>query len=207
MSESTLSFFTVNVRGLGDAAKRSRVFSYLRQHRFDVIALQETHCPTAASASWWTRQWGGTAFWTTFSSRSGGTAILFRRDLLTEIADVDTDPDGRCVRLLVTFPHVDRTYRVSCIYAPNDPTERTTFFERMHDQACGYDDAHDDSDYDNIILGDFNCILDPAIFFAPSRDQRGGGRCSGERKRTAAAVAVVSFTFVLACALAGGLSF
>ena len=62
-----------------------------------------------------------------------------------------------------------------------------------------------------VTLTDPQLASEPVVaappFFAPSRDQRGGGRCSGERKRTAAAVAVVSFTFVLACALAVGLSF
>ena len=159
---SKLSIITVNVRGLGDSAKRTRVFSQLRRMQHDIIALQETHCPTAADATWWTRQWGGNAFWTTFDSRSVGVAILVRRDLPCTISDVDTDPAGRFVRLTISLTDPHRSFRLTAVYAPNTGPDRVNLFSQLHDDAAAYNDSNDD-DLDCIICGDFNCIVDPTL--------------------------------------------
>ena len=37
------NFATYNVRGLGSYDKRSKIFNFLRNKYYDVIALQETH--------------------------------------------------------------------------------------------------------------------------------------------------------------------
>lgn len=43
MNDTTLTFFSLNVRGFNTFKKRTILFDWLRDVKYDVIFLQETH--------------------------------------------------------------------------------------------------------------------------------------------------------------------
>ena len=49
---------TFNANGLRQTYKRKAVFHYLKQKKYDVILLQETHS-TSADENLWKCEWGG----------------------------------------------------------------------------------------------------------------------------------------------------
>ena len=77
-----LRICTLNVRGLTDPAKVQRLFIHLKQHKYDIVYLQETHLIGRTEADNLSRLWYRPSFWTHHplhpnQSRSAGTAILF----------------------------------------------------------------------------------------------------------------------------------
>ena len=110
MSSSTrpsLSLLTLNVNGLGSAAKRRTLFNMLMDGPWDVIVLQETHHTDREQGIRWAgegagegRPWDGDSYWAHGTSASRGVAILTRaRAILTDAALQDDDPSGRILRL------------------------------------------------------------------------------------------------------------
>lgn len=172
-SAISLRVATFNVRGLNDDGKRLAMFKFFHQHKYDVVCLQETHCGSQASASWWTTQWHGRALWTTSSSTSGGVALLFARTLDEwMLLQEDVDPDGHYVH--ASLIDSVASLRIMGVYAPTAATERTRFFNAQHDLTDAFfDNAEIDHPIHSILLGDFNCIDSPAL------DKIGGNPATG----------------------------
>lgn len=57
-----LKIGTLNVNGLANKQKRTRIFEYLKQSKADVFCIQETHS-THEQTDRWTKEWSGKAFW------------------------------------------------------------------------------------------------------------------------------------------------
>ena len=154
---------TYNIKFASNDSKRLRIFSFLHKQRYDIIALQETHCATAAEASGWTRQWGSRAYWTTACSKAnrfGGTALLFNRNFAGAISDVRFDNVRGCYVQLCVDAEPNSRIHISAIYAPNDPAQRRELFEQLHMDIPHF---NDDFIHFSFILGDFNCINDPRL--------------------------------------------
>jgi len=171
-----LSFkiLSLNVRGLRDDTFRLQLFNiFKRDYRDYIICLQETHCGSEREAVWWTKQWGGTAFWTTFSSTSHGAAILLPskyHHLTLQHCQLD-QKEGRYVigRLMhkcegsntigtlnnnINNLDINNNFifDIVNVYAPNIVAERTVFFEHLQDilQARpGIDTSNDSAIFDN----------------------------------------------------------
>ena len=148
-----LKIVTLNVRGLADQLKRRKIFYYFHEKKFDIIYLQETHS-TKNCAKIWSAEWGNKIWFSHNSSRAGGSAILFRKDLPIIVHNVEIDDSGRKIILYCTI-YQFKTLLVN-IYAPNrdDPT----FFKQL------FADIGKFNSYDHIILaGDFNLVIDTKI--------------------------------------------
>jgi len=72
---SGITFTSWNVRGLGHAIKRAKVFSHLKSLSADVMYLQETHIRPMRE-NMLKCSWVGHIFQSTFSSKTRGAAIL-----------------------------------------------------------------------------------------------------------------------------------
>ena len=59
---AALSLITLNVNGIRDRSKRSRVFQFCRQLGADVVFLQETHIASDDDVHLWSYEWGGGFF-------------------------------------------------------------------------------------------------------------------------------------------------
>lgn len=56
-----LSVCSFNVRGLGNKLKREQIFEWLKQNKYSIIFLQETHSGDGTH-EFWKQQWGHDAF-------------------------------------------------------------------------------------------------------------------------------------------------
>ena len=95
-----LNLVTINVQGLRDKHKRLEVFQTLRNENYDVIAIQETHCDSAAEEDW-KGEWEGESVWTTYSHDKAGVAFLFNPNLDIKILEKKSDENGRVLCLIV----------------------------------------------------------------------------------------------------------
>ena len=142
LTKDNISVVSINVNGIGQKDKRDKVLKALREYNADVFFLQETHVRTV-------REWHGLSFSSYGTSKSAGSAILFRKNLGLTVNNQCSDFDGRIVSVK-TFIHSQHVNFVS-IYAPNNPAARKIFFSEELPKFLSVDHM-------NIVGGDFNCV-------------------------------------------------
>ena len=122
-----LKIATFNTKGLGDFKKRRKVFTWLRDNKFGIILLQETHV-TKDKADFWQNEWGYTALFSGNNSQSAGVGILFRQDAPVKLISYKEIAVGR---LQVAEVEVnDQRYNLFNVYGPND--DDAIFFEKLN---------------------------------------------------------------------------
>ena len=92
-----LTICTLNVKGLRDRHKRHELFLWLREKKFSLYFLQETHS-TVNDVKCWNNEWGAKAIWSHGSSNSKGTSILFKSKVPFSIVNSIVDTNGRYCR-------------------------------------------------------------------------------------------------------------
>ncbi len=148
---TNLTCLSLNVRGLQQKAKRGKIFYWLNKQRADVYLLQETHCGNDKDACNWTREWGGSAHWSTVSRNSIGVAILFKRDCQFKINEVNIHQNGRIIGVDL---HIgEKKFYIVNVYAPNKESDREVFFREDLKTCLNV------TDRELILGGDFNCTL------------------------------------------------
>ena len=157
-----LKLATFNTKGLGDFKKRRRVFTWLRDNKFSIIFLQETHV-TKETSHFWQNEWGYNALFSGNNSQSAGIGILFRSDFPVKIISHKEIIIGRMQLAQVEIN--DHQYNLFNVYGPNDDDE--TFYRTLSNEIAELQN-------ENIIIGgDLNVTLDIKI------DKEGG---RGDRK-------------------------
>lgn len=89
-----LTISSLNVRGLREYKKRSSLFFWLKQKKFDIILLQETYLTDNLLAKI-QKEWDGKIMLNAGTEHSKGSAILFRKDLKFEIMNTHMSDDSR----------------------------------------------------------------------------------------------------------------
>ncbi len=148
-----LSIATINISGLSDDKKRKTVFTYLRQHNYDIVFLQETHCHLNREAKKWSLEWDGQSLWSMGTKRSRGVCALFNRNTRYDIKNEIIDYNGRYIIFDLCIG--DSMYRFINIYAPNNEYDRVAFINLMSTWI--------DPDIETIVSGDYNCTLNSEL--------------------------------------------
>ena len=125
---SKLEIASLNVRGLQDNNKRKRIFQTLRNSKFDIILLQETHS-TDEDVVLWEKDWTGRAFFSLLNSTKSGLAILCKESKNFKVEFENSDKAGRIIS--VTVETQKDKFQITNIYAPNIPLQRKTFFDKL----------------------------------------------------------------------------
>lgn len=144
-----LTFASWNVKGLNHPVKRGKVLSHLKSLNADIIFLQETHFKNDFHSKLRVR-WIGQSFFSSFSSKARGTAILLKKGVPFKHRSTTTDKEGRFI--IVAGEIFSMPITLLNIYGPNfdDPH----FFQKVFSRVP------DISQTNLIIGGDFNCVLD-----------------------------------------------
>ena len=137
------SCVAVNVNGMRSRPKRRSLFSRIRELKYAIVLLVETHCKSDEEARDWTQEgagpgmpWEGTAFWNHGTSQSRGVAVLVRAGLSMDTPRVQyRDTDGRLLRVGVQLQDASLCSFLA-VYAPTEPGHRTAFFAGPCSQAC-----------------------------------------------------------------------
>ncbi|MGL4992428.1 MAG: endonuclease/exonuclease/phosphatase family protein, partial [Sarcina sp.] len=141
-----------NVKGLGHAIKREKVFRHLKSLSADVIFLQETHIK-ATEQRRLRCSWISQVYQSPYTSHARGVAILFRKNIPFQFSSMITDPYGRYIIVSGTINSFPLTFLN--IYGPN--TDDPNFYKKVFDLLP-------DGNNSNIIIGgDLNCYLDPYL--------------------------------------------
>ena len=146
------TFFTINAQGLRSDDRRHNAFSFFGKNRLDIILLQETHW-TSELETKIKSEWNGDAFFSNGTNTSRGVAVLISSRLDYNMIRVVTDNDGRVLNVILDLE--ERILNILNIYALNTDNERRVFFSNL--------DVFISEEYDDIIGGDFNCILDARL--------------------------------------------
>jgi len=143
---------TLNVRGLHNSAKRTKLFEWILDNNYDIAFLQETYC-TQKLLPYFKSTWKGEDVHSlTDSDHSRGTCILFNPKLKVNIIGNHASEDGR---LLLVNAEIDSLQcSLLSVYAPNSQSKRKAFFVKMRKWINKY------AMFENkIVAGDTNCSL------------------------------------------------
>lgn len=92
--QGNVTMVSWNVKGLGNAVKREKVFGHLKSLSADVIFLQETHIRTTEQRKL-RCSWISQVYQSPFTPHARGVAILFRKNIPFQFSSMVTDPHGR----------------------------------------------------------------------------------------------------------------
>ena len=148
-SHGRFSIATLNVDGIRDDDERARIFEYLRSLKYDFYLLQETHVQTEDIEAWSAESGGGGGcLWNPGGNRSRGVGLVCNVSLDFEDLEVKRDFHGRLINVKLSLH--DWQFQIMCIYAPNDPRDRSEFFSDLW--------RHTFPRIPLCLRGDFNCI-------------------------------------------------
>lgn len=141
-----------NVRGLHDVQKRKDVFGYLRNKKFQICCLQDTHF-TESLEPYIRAEWGGEAIFSSFSSSQRGVCVLFNNDFEYKILRVKNDVQGNYIVLELEIE--GKKITLVNIYGPNEDSpdfyiKIAELIEEFENDIC-------------IICGDFNLVQDQKL--------------------------------------------
>ena len=123
---SALTIKSLNVNSIGKQPKRGQVFQFLRKKNADIYVLVDTRIDPQIEHLI-KAEWGGQAFFNSFSSQSRGIAILFRKNLCIDIINQYCDQEGNCLQLLAKFD--DKIVLIDALYGPN--TDEPDFYQNV----------------------------------------------------------------------------
>ena len=78
---------TYNAAGLGNDIKRKSIWQFLRENKFDIIFLQETHSSPNKLKSC-EMEWGGKTIWSNGTTNCKCVAIAFKRNLGISVLNI-----------------------------------------------------------------------------------------------------------------------
>ena len=160
----TLNLVSLNVRGLRDSSKCTRLLAELKNLGVDVAAVQETHFTCGADCRVLESDFN---VFSAYGSRtSAGVSLLVGRSLDADVDVVFAGDEGRLVVADVAMKSFK--FRLVAVYASNIAAERLSFFRRL---TPFLDDTKR-----LVLMGDWNAILDPKIDKV-GRGARRAGRC------------------------------
>ena len=144
---------SVNCQGLGDLKKRREVFHFLRQKRFSIYFLQDTHFSPKLE-QYIRAEWGYTAYFSSKNSNSRGVAILFNNDFEFKVKGIYKDNDGNFIMVHAFITLMNKDVLLVNVYGPN--RDEPEFYINLNEQIKA-------KNIPNLICaGDWNLVLDPS---------------------------------------------
>lgn len=152
MASNRLRVCTWNIRGSHNPIKRKKVLSFLKKENIDIALLQETHLDDKEHLK--LQQGGfGQVFFSSFTSRSRGVAILVKKNLPLKVLNCVKDKFGRFVIINGTLQ--GQNISIMNIYFP--PAHPPDFLTKAF---LDFSELNSDT---AVVGGDFNCLLNPLI--------------------------------------------
>ncbi|CAC5361461.1 unnamed protein product [Mytilus coruscus] len=140
---------SINVNGLLDVAKFTKLCAICSENRYDIVALQETfRKPDFIVEN--KKHWNGEIFFSCSDTNRQGVAFLVSpkyKNYVTEIKGFD----GRFIYIQLEVDN--KIIDIVNVYCPNVVNEKDLFLKKINDNIPRSDDL--------ILLGDFNQSLSP----------------------------------------------
>ena len=149
-SNASFKICSKNVNGIGNFTKRKDVLNYLRDDKYDICFLQETHLLTRTE-NHVRSEWGYNVWLAGATTNANGVAILFSPTFEYKLYDAHRDPNGCYIALDIEL--LNKRITMINIYGPSD-RDTPEFIDKIIQVI-------NDIGNDNIIVGgDWNCMLD-----------------------------------------------
>ncbi len=148
-----LNIASINVRGLNNEIKRSRLFTWLKDKKIDIACLQETFCVENFKNEFKKGYDGLVYHGYTDSSHSRGVCIMIDKRVNCKVINVHKTDDGR--RIMVNMSIDETDISLISLYAPNNMNDRSVFFKKTNNWI----DKHALYKNSLLIAGDMNCCL------------------------------------------------
>ena len=142
---------TWNVRGVHNPIKRRKILTCLKKDDIDVAMLQETHLDDTEHLKLQQGQFGQ-VFFSSFTTRSRGVAVLIRKNLPLTISDCVKDLNGRYVIIKGTLQ--GQNIVMMNVYFP--PAHPITFLTKIFLDLAPFLP-------NSTVIVDFNLVLSPLI--------------------------------------------
>ena len=153
-----LKFLSINANGLRDKAKVDVLSCQCSLLTFDVLLLQETHLTTMDEGFFVAGKLLSRGFWSLGTPHSCGVGILVSKCLDAGVSQWYQEGG----RLIYVDLHLrGQSFRIMCVYAPNDHTDRKAFLGGLY--------PHLGCNHVKVLGGDFNFVEDLSL------DKSGGG--------------------------------
>ena len=95
-----IKIMTLNCRGLGSNEKRRDVLNYLKNMKYDIYLLQDTHL-TEKKEPYFNSLWRGNAYHSFGTFNSRGTAILVNSRVQHDILYTEQCPEGNYILCVI----------------------------------------------------------------------------------------------------------
>ena len=156
MADQKFSILSLNVKGLCNVVKLTKIFYWLKERNYmyinGITYLQETHSDHKTCKSW-SNQLKGQVFYSHGTTNSCGTLIIIGQNVEYKLKDKIIDDLGRYV--ILNFEIQGSNYLLINTYMPNIETSQVEFLREISDILSRYDLP------ESIIWGgDFNCPFD-----------------------------------------------
>ena len=113
----SLVISSLNVNGIKERPKRSKVFTSLRSENCAIYLLQETHVQSVHKGKLWESEWGDQAIFSPGSNRSAGVGILINPWSPVKTVTHKADKSGRLISAKIK--HHNTEFQILNVYAPN----------------------------------------------------------------------------------------
>ena len=139
---------TLNVQGLGEKLKRSKLYRIINEEKIDIACLQETHA-TLSKHRIWKNECGRKILFSDGDTRSRGVAIVLSDRVSYIENSLERDNLGRWLSIAVRVGEL--RFRVINVYGPNE--DDPEFYALLLEKVVNYEEDH------VFIAGDLNVNL------------------------------------------------
>ena len=151
-----ISFLSLNVRGIRDRLKRSKIFSWINHQKSDIVMLQETFLTSDLEIVIKTEH-DFYCFFNHGTNHSKGVATFIRKKKFVEPLEHFVHFNGRAVAVRLIYNEC--TYFILNVYAPTKRNEKEQFFVKLSKWLKKLTTANDFL----ILGGDWNCVQDASL--------------------------------------------
>ena len=139
-----------NCNSLSNQIKRRQVFHSLKKKNCDIWILVDTRFDPKKSNQI-KAEWGGEAFFSSYSSNARGVAILIKKGFPCKIINTEHDPNGNFLAVLAEIN--GKLILITGIYGPNEDSPGF-YNEQIFPLIDQFDPEY------SLIGGDWNMVLD-----------------------------------------------
>jgi exonuclease III len=143
-----ITFCTLNCQGLGSNEKRKDVLNFLKQKKYSIYCIQDTHF-IEKDEVYIRSQWGYECYFSSHTSNSRGVAILLNNNFEYKLNRMQQDANGN--KLILDINIKGKQITLINIYGPN--RDNPAFYEHIREDINYYGNDI------VILLGDFNMVM------------------------------------------------
>lgn len=161
----SLSFVSLNARGLSCNIKRKALFVFTKNLKTDFVFFQESHS-TVQDVNFWRSQWGN-AIWASHASEHSAGVCTLLNHFSGGILHSDSDPMGHYLLLVIEFNSQCSKIILLNFYGYNSKSDNESLLDCVEERLLVWLGKYPDSLI--IMGGHFNTVLDNTLDRWPPR--------------------------------------